>query len=596
MSEHATSENKDNHDYFIDNPNIESNRDYLIPQCDGNDSIEEIDDAAIANVESITNIQTKVANFELNRAKQTAGIYRDAQNQDFKLFHKDQDKNINIECNSGFYAQVAKPTICSLSQDYIPPVLGHTIICDNITKNLDALGSEYNLTLFFKISPEKGRGMKVTIHTHNSTRLVQVQGGALMADKTTAALWFVKNVLYGKFQVLAKSRRYNISSFNNAIIDGVASFPLDPTKMKCGGCDILFDSRSKPIFCPKCTKWFHKTNCQKGHRCFLLTPVATDPVSSTSTVSPPLPLQSTLHPPPQPSNKTVVTRASTPTTISVSSSLSSSLPPSTSSLALITVPPVSPTTNSQSLYTLNPGAQQFIPATLSTTAPPPHRPRRTKPAQNNPDLSPRKAEIESLKIELGYAHTKIAELHSRNHDHQETIKIYSQKLKLLEKGQSDYLNEKYFSSSSDMSSSSDCPCQTKLKISKNTEKLKNLELKLNQELDKINNKLDGHSITAPSPPSSPRLPSSSHPSPPTSQPSNRDPETLPSSQSKQTTSHDLMETISEFTFDNLHNNDNPGNDEDDNHDYSESTQPSDSDFEFSDSFEPPEISPQIPLN
>ena len=91
MSEHATSENKDNHDYFIDNPNIESNRDYLIPQCDGNDSIEEIDDAAIANVESITNIQTKVANFELNRAKQTAGIYRDAQNQDFKLFHKDQD-------------------------------------------------------------------------------------------------------------------------------------------------------------------------------------------------------------------------------------------------------------------------------------------------------------------------------------------------------------------------------------------------------------------------------------------------------------------------------------------------------------------------
>ena len=57
-----------------------------------------------------------------------------------------------------------------------------------------------------------------------------------------------------------------------------------------------------------------------------------------------------------------------------------------------------------------------------------------------------------------------------------------------------------------------------------------------------------------------------------------------------------METISEFTFDNLHNNDNPGNDEDDNHDYSESTQPSDSDFEFSDSFEPPEISPQIPLN
>ena len=38
--------------------------------------------------------------FELNQAKQTAGIYKDALIQDFKLVHKDQDTNI-IECSSG---------------------------------------------------------------------------------------------------------------------------------------------------------------------------------------------------------------------------------------------------------------------------------------------------------------------------------------------------------------------------------------------------------------------------------------------------------------------------------------------------------------
>ena len=36
---------------------------------------------------------------------------------------------------------------------------------------------------------------------------------------------------------------------------------------KCGSCDIAFDSRSKPLYCPKCVRWFHKTNCYRGHSC-----------------------------------------------------------------------------------------------------------------------------------------------------------------------------------------------------------------------------------------------------------------------------------------------------------------------------------------
>jgi hypothetical protein len=133
------------------------------------------------------------------------------------VVEKDQNKNINLECSSGFYAQVAKPTLFSLSQDHIPPVLGISILCDNIIKNLDGLGHEYNRAIFFKLGHANGNSRKVTIHAHLSTRLVQVQGGALIPDKLACASWFVKNVLYGKFQLLAKAKSYTIARFNDAI-------------------------------------------------------------------------------------------------------------------------------------------------------------------------------------------------------------------------------------------------------------------------------------------------------------------------------------------------------------------------------------------
>ena len=589
LSDHAPSENKDQYDYFPDSQNVATYSDFIIPQCDGNDSIDDVDDTAVS-ITGANNILTKVANFELNRAKQTAGIYRDAQNQDFTLLHKDHDKNINIECSSGFYSQVAKPTLCSLAQDYIPPVLGHTIICDNITKNIDASGSEYNLTLFFKVSPENGREYKVTIHTHNSTRLVQVQGGATMPDKTTAALWFVTNVLHGKFQVLAKSRRFNISGFNNAIINGVASFPLNPTKMKCGGCGIQFDSRAKPLYCSKCTKWFHKTNCHKGHRCFLLASAPDTPSSSqTGTQS-----SNTLLPPSDPTTA-VTTGVPSPTT-SVTSSPISSLPAViTSSLSLVPAPAPSAQLSSSPItihsFPLNPSAQQFIPAS-SSVAPPPllTRQRRPRQEQSNLNNSPRKAEVESLKIELGYAHTKIAEIQSRNRDHQETIRIYSQKLELMEKSQTGYLHEKYFSSSLDTTSSLDCPCQTKSKISRNTENLKSLELKIMHELERLNARLEHPRPAAQPAPSS--QPPSSHPP----QQSPVVPEDISPTQNNQQESFTQRETVSQFTFDDINNHDEPENVDEDAQTCSASTHQLDSDFEFSDNFDPPELSPKIPLN
>ena len=123
---------------------------------------------------------------------------------------------------------------------------------------------------------------------------------------------------------------------------------------------------------------------------------------------------------------------------------------------------------------LDPNAQQFRPQAL----PPPRVGKKTKTKQREADLTPEKAEIESLKIELSYARTQIIDLETRNIDKDKTIKIYSQKLKIFEENRLNSLDEKYFATttstsfSSDSSSSSECSCQIRSKISRNESNLK----------------------------------------------------------------------------------------------------------------------------
>ena len=90
---------------------------------------------------------------------------------------------------------------------------------------------------------------------------------------------------------------------------------------------------------------------------------------------------------------------------------------------------------------LNPNAHQFLPQ-------PPPNVRKPRQTQNGSSFTPEKAEIESLKIELGYARTKVVDLQTKNQDHEHTISIYSQKIKLLEGSRLDALHNKYFSPTS----------------------------------------------------------------------------------------------------------------------------------------------------
>ena len=122
-------------------------------QVDGNISVESPPNSDIVP----QSVRTRIAKFELNQSKQTAAILKDASVDDLKIFYKDSNKNINLECSSGFYAQVAKPVVHALTQDVIPCSEGFLVKLDNVIRNLDTAGNEYNLTIFFSIKQSSGK-------------------------------------------------------------------------------------------------------------------------------------------------------------------------------------------------------------------------------------------------------------------------------------------------------------------------------------------------------------------------------------------------------------------------------------------------------
>ena len=122
--------------------------------------------------------------------------------------------------------------------------------------------------------------------------------------------------------------------------------------------------------------------------------------------------------------------------------------------------------------------------------------------QNISNFTPEKAEIESLKIELGYARTKITDLQTKIADRDQTINIYSQQIKLLEESRTNTLHQRYFPSSNsnsessnvgataDVSLSLDCSCKIRAQISRNSAHLRDIDSKCLTALDNIEKKLD----------------------------------------------------------------------------------------------------------
>ena len=409
----------------------------------------------------------RVASFELNHARQTDRIIRDSHLPDFTITQKDKYKNINIECNSGFYSEVAKPTICSLAQDFIPPIHGFTVQCESVTKNMDKADNQFNLTLFFKLIAASGKSFKVTIHTHHSTRLVQVQGGSFLPDKSTAAQWFVCNILHERFSNLAVTKKINIQKFNQFIAQiGKTTSSLHDRNV-CSVCSNQYDCRSKPITCKSCSSTFHR-KCLKIHKCEAAHLNQHDILGSGSSSSPKGPsLMLGVNSIPSHANSSTF---QFPTQIKEGTEpLVETAIPDDSSTELImpcfsTLNPTAtsfqptdtgarqkkrtPTSRASSLAITNvsndPSQTLSTDVVLSIAPRPssnlpneqPQEAQRNKSRKPESLFSPQKAETESLKIELSNARTKVVYLENIIIDKDRSILIYKEKVRLLESPQS----------------------------------------------------------------------------------------------------------------------------------------------------------------
>ena len=185
----------------------------MFHQYDGNFSIEEPADIAdefdfdMNELSSnIPHISNKIAQFRLNQTKQVNDIVSDAMKPDVEISTNDNDANVNLRSNPGFYDQVTKPAFCGLTKGFSKSINGIFTYCQNITVNHDESGFEYNRTLFFHISSSAKRIASVTVHLHHSTRNAQIQGGSSMPVNSKAAVWFMKNIVHDRIELIAHTK------------------------------------------------------------------------------------------------------------------------------------------------------------------------------------------------------------------------------------------------------------------------------------------------------------------------------------------------------------------------------------------------------
>ena len=106
------------------------------------------------------------------------------------------------------------------------------------------------------------------------------------------------------------------------------------------------------------------------------------------------------------------------------------------SVQIITTLPEPPNSPSSSL---NPGAPIFTPKSSKSN-------QRTRSKGNKSTYTAEQAELESLKVELAFTKTKIVDLENSKREAANSLKIYEQKLKILENERLNVLKEQYFPS------------------------------------------------------------------------------------------------------------------------------------------------------
>ena len=149
-------------------------------------------------------------------------LRQDADIPDFDTVINNYDENVNIKCSSGFFLEVARPAILSLSKQTCDTskliIKNVKISCTNSRISLDNHNLQVNSTLFFNLHDcitEVLLG-KVTVHIHVTTKVVQIQGSKHISG-SKAAVWFLDNLVRETFVRESSERRANIAKINDNI-------------------------------------------------------------------------------------------------------------------------------------------------------------------------------------------------------------------------------------------------------------------------------------------------------------------------------------------------------------------------------------------
>ena len=436
----------------------------------------------------------------LNQQKQTKRLIKDLSKVPVTLELSNNGGDVNIKCNPDFYKHVGKPALCQLSEGFTFRHPCSSFLLTDISLQRDQAGFEQAKVFKFSFTT---RGVKsnVTIHLHNGTRNIQVQGTQGMPDCSTAAVWFIKNILDNHFTALADTKKIDLTEYRNCMLAFNGTDPSTaPARSKvrkgssvglpdCGVCGKRLRATGyRPCRSLTCERLFHGT-CVKEHMCvsdnaqtsvsitlarkrssadvsFLDSDDEADNPSHLALIPthlPELSADSAAVSTTEAVVMTAATPASATTTVSVTATTTTenitTVTANNTALAVaLAVAPQSSTSSTSNNSTLhsNPSftfsslpalsfsAPAFLPRQVGT------RPKQAKPVAKKSRgvaTTPEGVHLEYLNHEITVARTKITSLESGIKDRDDSIKILGDRIKAMEAPRFSHLRDQYLTPS-----------------------------------------------------------------------------------------------------------------------------------------------------
>ena len=86
----------------------------------------------------------------MNKGKQVKKLGKDTLRTDITIKVSQNNQNVNLQCNTGFYMQVVIPSLKGLVTGHTSKVSGIDVTCSDIVGNIDAGGADLNTVLHFR--------------------------------------------------------------------------------------------------------------------------------------------------------------------------------------------------------------------------------------------------------------------------------------------------------------------------------------------------------------------------------------------------------------------------------------------------------------